>query len=226
MNEINACQDRRDLLNKEIQSLRQQIVDTDDTESEKGFQDMLCSKELELKKVMVKLYQLKDEFKKKRLKNIQNNRRKNTVFSQKKDIMTKARKDAYDTAFKAVAVEPEEIALLFSTDQNIIEYVPGRLVRPTKFAYKWFHDVSTRDKNIIPLSPGICIPQKYSEKHKKVIPIHFYFSYFFNDDEFIKQCSEYYHSYGIDFTLKKDICPKKQRYWIELKLKQEGYIYF
>lgn len=220
MEEITRCQDLRDELQKELQTIKQQIIDTDDPELEQTYKDILESKEVEHRKLMVHLYQLKDEFKKKKLQNITKNRRKNAL-SANKEMMSIAHNDACKTAYNCIVIDPEEIALLFN-----VEYNQGQCVRPSKFVYKWFHDVSTRENNIIPLSPGVAIPQKYCEKRKKVIPVCFYFSYFFNDQEFLQKCTEYYHSFGIDFSLKKDNSPKKNRYWIELKLKDSGMIFF
>jgi hypothetical protein len=148
------------------------------------------------------------------MKKATNNRRRSNKDNRK--TFHFAKKDAENRVFSIVALPVEEIAQCFSTSSFFIDPWQGP-VRPPKFVYSWYHDLRIKENNLIPLSPGIEIPKKRDPKTGQVKNIDFLVSFFYSDSNFLEMCQNYYKSFGISISIKKDKKYNK-KWWIKLKV--------
>lgn len=218
MNEkLKELRDQKLSLEKEIISLRENSLH-DMNESEDWI-PLIQSKELMISNIKKEICKLQSTLKQEFLKDIHHRRSKN---AQEVDVFKIALKDAEETAYNIVTLNPEDIAHFFSTKYQIIE--PKGSVRPTnKFYYQWFFPLDHR--NIIPLSPGIEIPQRV-DRNGMVKDVIFTMERFFKNKKFVQKCKDYYNIFNLNLDIFRDKNYKLRRYWIKIYLKNDGVIYF
>jgi len=158
-------------IKEEIECLQQNIIsventilkDDDDCE-ESSWRMMKKAYEEQLEQKKKELLQYEEELINDFMKKATNNRRRSNKDNRK--TFHFAKKDAENRVFSIVALPVEEIAQCFSTSSFFIDPWQGP-VRPPKFVYSWYHDLRMREHNLIPLSPGIEVPKKETQKLDK-----------------------------------------------------------
>ena len=218
---MESLKQEEEKLKKQISLTEESLLSEDDPDCEKAWKDKLEAEKEQLEKIQGRI-------KKKMEDDIQNfvKRAGGVRFksdkSERRDFQI-AKKDAEDRLFFVITMSPEQIAQCFSTDDNILDPWGGP-VNVSKYVHSWFHDLRKRENNIIPLSPGVKTPTKKDIKSGQLKEVQFLISHFYTDNRFIKRCAEYFNSYGIELTIRKD---KKinRKWWIKLKVMQDV-IYF
>lgn len=208
-------------LKKEIKKLEDDIHSTenailnDDEDNENSSWRMMklaFEEQLKEKKKLLEETEMKniDRF----MRNASSGRRKGDANNRR--IFAIAKKDAEERMFSIVALTDYEIAQCFSTENFFIRCDLGP-VRPPKFVYSWYHDLSKKENNIIPLSPGIETPKKRNQVSGEIHDVNFLVSYFYGNPMFLERCQSYYRTFGLSLSIKKD---KKynRRWWIKLKV--------
>lgn len=207
---------QKNKLKEEIKQLKDKHLIETDLEVEILLEDQIQSKELELDKITKELYSIQSEIKNRFMNNAFNVRKKNSLIS---NVYKIARKDAEDTVFDMIAVPPDTIAFFFSVPGHTIDCTHIGDVLPSKLSYSWYLNLSKRENNVIPLSPGVETPERQlpDGNFKNVT---FYVDYFLDNKSFFRRCQEYYYKrYFLDFIIKKDK-KKKRHYTIILNVNQ------
>lgn len=221
--ELKQYRNTKDELEREIKDLNTKLLNEIDKENEITWEYTLEAKNLELNKINDKIYEYQKKIKDRFLNNILKKQSKSII--QDSDVFKKAKEDAEYTAFIIVAKQPEDIATFFSTkDCNI--RVSDKVVYPNRFTYYWDISVRYRSENVIPLSPGIEIPQKRM-RDGNYKDIFFTLTWFFTNNEFINKCKTYYNQFNLnmEITKHKNFTYKKS-FWIQLSLKKDGLLKF
>ena len=219
--DIEKLLDEKEKIKKDLSTLKDKLIEEENEDMELIWKDQIDSKEIILGEIMDKIFKIQESKKNKFLNNISNKRNKNSLNT---NLFKIAKKDAENILFSAIAAPPTDICNLFSTNDNIIKYIQGANVRSNKICYKWYHDVTKRDDNIIPPSPGIEIPRK-TMSDGRTRPIYFLAERFYRDEQFIKRCTDYYKQFNINFSIKTDKGNKK-KFWIYLNLNPDCLIHF
>lgn len=202
-------------IKEELKQLKDKHLLETDPEIEILMEDQIQSKELELDKITKQLHSIQSEIKNRFMNNAFNVRKKNSSIS---NVYKIARKDAEDTVFDMVAVPPETIAFFFSVPGHTIDCTHIGDVLPSKLSYSWYLNLSKRENNVIPLSPGIETPERQLPDGN-FRNVTFYVDYFLDNKAFLKRCEEYYKKYFLKFIVKKDK-KRKRHYTIILNVNQ------
>lgn len=220
--DLQQLRKQKETLTSEIIQLKEHSLQATSEEEEKSWESAIESKEIHLNNITTEIVRLQGELKQQFLNDIFHKRSHNTQENEKLKI---AKEDAEQTAFNIIILSPEEIANFFSTRYHKIEYEKGTRVFPKKFSYVWFYPVNQRKLNVIPLSPGIEIPQRKvnSGEYKDIL---FTMEKFFKDRKFVTKCKEYYKQFNINLDISRDKNYKKKKYWIHLNLNNNGFIQF
>ncbi len=219
---IKQLQEQKNALEKEIESLQNLYNQEVDEEKEQLWKMNIDAKKIELDHINQRIYKTQSEIRSQFMNNMF---RKRSIDAKESAIYNQAKKDAEATAFAIIAIPTEEIADFFSTPKLIItpDIINSGRVRPKKFIHRWYIEVS-KEKNIIPLSPGITIPKK--KINGKYVDQRFFLDRILMNHKFQKTCQNYYNQYGIEIKISKDTnYHNKKRIWICLRV-VNGMIYF
>lgn len=182
-------------IEREMKLVDREILESDDDDRDildymKSIHEKLLIKDAELKQMSVNNFL--DQAKKQR-----------HMASRKKDTMvfSIARKDAEKTAMSILTLDNDEIASLFSTEEQFIDPSDGP-VTPKKMVVMWSHRIKGRDGNIIPHSPGIKHATRMNDNKQE--PFFFTLSSFFRNPQFVRKVNEYYNHLGLELSLTQD----------------------
>lgn len=207
-------------LKEEIRHLNDDIINTDDIEYENLLRDSLKAKEKILEGIQNEIDRNKTTIRQEKLTQMKKIRGQHRD-KRKYEI---AELDAKEFVFYALCSTGPEIANYFSNSNRIIEYKEGTTVFPDKLSHKWYHDVSRTSNNIIPLSPGIEVPQRMVKNELR--DVQFFFSNLYKDKKLIEDCKNYYKNrFSLDFTIEEDK-GKYKKFWMQIKVGDQGVITF
>lgn len=161
------------------------------------------------------------EFKERRIKNYSKN------YNLDKDrVLTKQRiHEIYQTAYRyclrllleSTCMSVNDILQRFSThtnklsvEDNCIQNENGYLVYPTYKQNYWF-DTIKKHENIIPLKYGMDVPKRKDLKTNKIVDIRFTITWYYQREEFIRLCNEYFKQFNLGFEIEKS--EKRKNSW-------------
>ena len=204
-------------LERNIKSTENTILNDDEDHEESSWRLMKLALEEQLGVKKGELEEMERKNIDRFMRNASSGRRQGDANNRR--IFAIAKKDAEERMFSIVALSDYEIAQCFSTENFFIRCDLGP-VRPPKFVYSWYHDLSKKENNIIPLSHGIEIPKKRNQVTGEVRDVNFLVSYFYGNTMFLERCQSYYRTFGLSLSIRKD---KKfnRRWWIKLKVDNE-----
>lgn len=224
MSDLQQLKHQKTQLEKDIESLQEMYNQEVDEQKEFEWQASIDAKKIELDHMNQRIYKTQSEIQSRFLNNMF---RKRSIDAKESSVYNDAKKDAESIAFAIIAIPTEEIASYFSTPKLIItpDIINSGKVHPRKFIHRWYIEVDG-DKNIIPLSPGIQIPQRQCKSTRKYIDVQFKLDRVLMNPNFQNACRNYYKQYGIEIKISKDTnYHKRKRLWICLRV-TKGTIYF
>ena len=80
----------------------------------------------------------------------------------------------------------------------------------------WFHDLKNESYDIVNLGKNIQTPITFCKKKQRLRNIYFRCSRFFQDQNFLNSCSEYYKQFGLKINISPDNIIKG-KWWVNIE---------
>lgn len=187
-------------LHIEIKNLDEEILNEDDEPAKleaimdilKKYRDHLIIMESQLRQESI------NEFMNKATK-----QRTQAIRNDSNKIFNIARSDAEQRAASIFLLDQDEIRNMFQMSKKFVS---------------WSHIIRNRDEDIIPLTPGVAIPERFNQKTKQMEDYVFRLSSLFRNPNprFMKIINDHYHPMGLDLTITQD-AKYKNKWWIRLQ---------
>tara|TARA_X000000950_G_scaffold279630_1_gene372724 strand:+ start:3066 stop:3485 length:420 start_codon:yes stop_codon:yes gene_type:complete len=127
------------------------------------------------------------------------------VKKKRQQVFQKAMDEAFGKVKEAVCLPIETLKKLWN------ENIEDRTIN-------WFHDLKHERDDIVILDNTTEVPQTFCKIKKKVRPIYFRCSRFFQNDNFLASCDIYYNKFGLTIDIVQDNTIKG-KWWVNLKEK-------
>lgn len=130
------------------------------------------------------------------------------VKKKRQQVFQKAMDEAFGKVKEAVCLPIETLKKLWN------ENIEDRTIN-------WFHDLKHERDDIVILDNTTEVPQTFCKIKKKVRPIYFRCSRFFQNDNFLASCDIYYNKFGLTIDITQDNSIKG-KWWVNLKEKSSN----
>lgn len=127
------------------------------------------------------------------------------IKKKRQQVFQKAMDESFKKVKEAVCLPIETLNKLWN------ENIDNRTIN-------WFHDLKHERDDIVILDNTTEVPQTFCKIKKKVRPIHFRCSRFFQNDNFLASCDIYYNKFGLTIDIVQDNTIKG-KWWVNLKEK-------
>lgn len=125
------------------------------------------------------------------------------VKKKRQQVFQKAMDEAFGKVKEAVCLPIETLKKLWN------ENIEDRTIN-------WFHDLKNESDDIVNLGKNTVTPITFCKKKQRLRNIYFRCSRFFQDQEFINSCSEYYKQFGLKINISPDNIIKG-KWWVNLE---------
>jgi len=122
---------------------------------------------------------------------------------RRQQIFQKALKEAFNIVKEAVCLSEENLKKIWE------ENLEDRKIN-------WFHDLKNESDDIVNLGKNTQAPITFCKKKQRLRNIYFRCSRFFQDQNFLNSCSEYYKQFGLKIYISSDNIIKG-KWWVNIE---------
>ena len=127
------------------------------------------------------------------------------IKKRRQEVFQKAMDEAFKKVKEAVCLPVDTLKKLWNENKE------DRTIN-------WFHDLKNERDDIVILDNTTEIPQTFCKIKKKIRPIYFRCSRFFQNNDFLASCDIYYNKLGLTIEISPDNIVKG-KWWVNLKEK-------